>query len=208
MHKYVLAAMVSLVALSAAASEKPTTPTNPTNTNQNHNGNTNLNGNANLNGNKNYNTNKNYNNSKSSAGAIAGAEAEQGQGQGQEQSANNNQEGDDIEGSWSFTYVEPSIVSPPAAVGPGYVVTTDGYRFGPIWNQSEQTVNVQPSGMLERISLVQKARVNDGTDVGRAYQRSAIITLCGGDRSYRKLAELSFGEDACSNLHELFKNLP
>lgn len=205
MHKYVLAAMVSLVALSAAASEKPTTPTNPTNTNQNHNGNTNLNGNANLNGNKNYNTNKNYNNSKSSAGAIAGAEAEQEQDQDQSSSLDG---GDNKVEAYAISYTDAAPNTVAASIGDGVVVTTWGVKvLGPIFGMTDQHVHALPGNVTKVADLVYTASTNDGSVESKAKQHSAIVALC-GDNEYVKYAELRFGEDACDNLNKLFNSLP
>lgn len=203
MSKYILAAMVSLIAINAAnATEKPTTPTT---TNQNYNANQNLNGNANLNGNKNYNNNdnKNINGNSSSSYSNAAAEASS------DQSSNNSADGGDTKvEAYAISYADAAPPTVPATVSNDVVVTTWGVKvLGPVFGMTDQHVHNQPTNVVKIADLVYTASTNDGTPASKARQHSTIVAMC-ADSDYRPALELRFGEGSCDDLNKVFKSIP
>lgn len=89
-------------------------------------------------------------------------------------------EGDNIDGSFGFSYYDAEAALPQAAIGDGTVVTSYRIKLGPIFGWSDQVVHYLPAVVSQYANSIMLARGVDVTnphpnDVAMAY--SAALCL-------------------------------
>lgn len=111
--------------------------------------------------------------------------------------------GDDVAGSWGFSYTDIPTSVPQGVIGADAAILSDSWKIGPLGGHSSQDLRLTPDGMLKLSAVLRLASQYDGTPAGRAQALDVAAVVCAKDPD---LARIRFG-DKCADLDSIFPPL-